>query len=173
MVGNEYAKAIYELAQENKKIKVFSECFMTVSETAIKNKQFMEIMTSPVITKREKKEIIKKIYASLDADFVNFLYVVIDHNRFSLLEEIYDNYENLILTDKNIIKAQVFSVKELTDAQMKEVISSLEKRYKDKKIEAENIINPELIGGISVLVNNESFDLSIKTNISKLKESIL
>ncbi len=173
MVGNEYAKAIYELAQESKKTKTFSECFMTVSETAIKNEQFMEILTSPVITKKEKKEIIKKVYASLDADFVNFLYVIIDHNRFSIFKEIYDDYENLILTDKNIIKAQVFSVNELSDAQMKEVIKALEQRYKDKKIEAENIINPELIGGIRVLVNNESYDLSIKTNISKLKESIL
>ena len=56
---------------------------------------------------------------------------------------------------------------------MDEVIKALETRYKNKKIEAENIINPELIGGIRVLVNNESVDLSLKNSLSKLKESIL
>ncbi len=173
MVGNEYAKAIYELAHENNKIKVFSECFMAVAQTALNNKKFMEIMTSPVINKSEKKEVINKVYSSLDEDFVNFLNVIVDHNRFSILEEIYNEYENLILTDKNIVRAQVFSAKELNASQMKDVIKALEVRYKDKKIEAENIINPELIGGVRVLVNNESVDLSLKTSLDKLKDSLL
>ena len=173
MVGNEYAKAIYELAHENNKKKIFSDCFMAVSQTAINNKDFMEIMLSPVINKKEKKEVIKKVYSSLDADFINFLYVIIDHNRFSIFEEIYDAYESLILTDKNIVKATIFSAKELSNSQMKEVNEALEVKYSGKKIEAEYIINPELIGGIRVLINNESFDLSLKTSLDKLKESIL
>jgi len=173
VVGNEYAKAIYELAHENNKIKIFSDCFMAVSQTAINNKDFMEIMLSPVINKKEKKEVIKKVYSSLDADFINFLYVIIDHNRFSIFEEIYDAYESLILTDKNIVKATIFSAKELSNSQMKEVNEALEVKYSGKKIEAEYIINPELIGGIRVLINNESFDLSLKTSLDKLKESIL
>ena len=173
MVGNEYAKAIYELAHENNKIKVFSECFMAVSQTALSNKDFMEIMVSPIINKKEKKEVIKKVYSSLDEDFINFLYVIIDNNRFSIFEEIYDAYESLILTDKNIVKATVFSAKELNANQTKEVIKALEVRYSGKKIEAEYIINPELIGGIRVLVNNESVDLSLKASLDKLKESIL
>lgn len=173
MVGNEYAKAIYELAQETNKIKKFSECFVAVSQTAFNNKDFMEILTSPVINTKEKKEIIKNVYSSLDEDFVNFLYVIIDHNRFSLFNDIYDEYENLVLSDKNIIKAKIFSAYELKDEQMKEIISALEFKYKNKTIEAENIINPELIGGVTVLINNESVDLSLKNSLTKLKESII
>lgn len=173
MVENEYAKAIYELAHETNKIKVFSECFVVVTQTAFKNNEFLEILTSPVVKKNEKKEIIKKVYKSLDEDFINFLYVIIDHNRFSNMNDIYYEYENLVLNDKNIIKATIFSAYELNDAQMKEIILALEYKYKNKKIEAENIINSELIGGIRVLVNNESVDLSLKTSLDKLKESIL
>lgn len=173
MVGNEYAKAIYELAQETNKIKKFSECFVAVSETAFKNNDFMEILTSPVINTKKKKEIIKNVYSSLDEDFINFLYVIIDHNRFSLFNDIYDEYENLVLTDRNIVKAKIFSAYDLSEDQMNDIIKALEVRYKDKKIEAENIINPELIGGVTVLVNNESVDLSLKNSLNKLKESIL
>ena len=173
MVENEYAKAIYELAQENNKIKVFRDCFVVVTQTALNNNEFMEILTSPVVNKSNKKDIIKKVYGSLDEEFVNFLYVIIDHNRFSSINYIYYEYENLVLTDKNIVKASIFSAYELNDAQMKEIVSALEYRYKNKKIEAENIIDSELIGGIRVLVNNESVDLSLKTSLDKLKESIL
>lgn len=173
MVSNEYAKAIYELAHETNKIKVFSECFVVVTQTAFKNNDFLEILTSPVVKKNEKKEIIKKVYNSLDEDFRNFLYVLIDHNRFQFIDEIYHEYDNLVLVDKNIIKASIFSAYELSDEQIKMIVSALEARYKNKKIEAENIINPELIGGIRVLINNESVDLSLKTSLDKLKESIL
>jgi len=173
VVVNEYAKAIYELAHETNKIKTFNECFIVVTQTAFKNEKFLEILDSPVISKEEKKELIKKVYKSLDEDFINFLYVIIDHNRFSLVDEIYGEYETLILTDKNIVRAKVFSAYELSDKEMQNVISALEERYKNKKIEAENIINPELIGGIRVLVNNESVDLSLKNSLDKLKDAIL
>jgi len=173
VVGNEYAKAIYELAHEYNKTKIFSNCFMTVFETGFNNEEFMEIMVSPVINKEEKKEIIKKVYFQLDEDFIHFLFVIIDHNRFSLFKEIYDEYESLILNDNNVVKAQVFSACELNDKLMNEVITALEFKYKDKKIEVENIINPELIGGLRVLVNNESVDLSLKNSLTKLKESLL
>ena len=171
MVELEYAKALYNLALEENKIDLFSECFTAVNET-IKNKEFYDVITSPTIDKISKKEVIKGVYKSLDSTFVNFLQVIIDHNRASILNRIYNEYNNLVLADKNITKIDVISASVLTNPQLKSIEEALVERYKGKKLEINNIVNPELIGGIQVLSNGESLDISLKSCLDKLKESL-
>ncbi|MGM9969874.1 MAG: ATP synthase F1 subunit delta [Anaeroplasma sp.] len=171
MVESEYAKALHEIAIEENKIDLFLDCFLAVNE-GYNNKDFMEIITSPFIEKNKKKEIINNVFKSLDQSFINFLYVIIDHNRFSIIKLIYEEYNKLVLEDKNIIKIQIISAKKLTEAQLLQFKSTLMLKYLGKKIEIENIVNVELIGGIQVLSNGESLDMSLKNSLDKLKESL-
>ena len=171
MVEKEYARALYDLAQEENKLDLFSQSFVTVIET-LKDKDFYNVITSPVIDVNEKKKIIGNVYKSLDLTFVNFLYVVIDHNRASILEAIYQEYSNLVLEVKNIIKIEIISAKELTKKQLEQLTNTLEVKYQGKKLEIENIINSELIGGIKIISNGESLDISLKSTIEKMKESL-
>ena len=54
MVESEYAKALYELAIEEKKEDVFEDSFKYVLE-AYKNEDFVKIMTSPFIDLSKQK----------------------------------------------------------------------------------------------------------------------
>ena len=100
MVESEYAKAVFDLAKEENKIEVFTQCFSAVIDT--KTKEFSDILVSPFIHKEEKKRILSKVYHSLDETFLHFLYVLIDHNRFDKVNDIYKEYEKLVLKDNNI-----------------------------------------------------------------------
>lgn len=170
MVEAEYAKAIYELALEENKVNKVLDCFNAVIKTM--KDDFMNIMVSPYIHKSEKKDIISKVYKSLDMTFINFLYVLIDHNRFIKLEEIYEKFNEIFLENKNIVRIQIVSVKELTKNQIKNLEDSLKQKYVNKKLELENIVDPNIIGGIQILSNGESVDLSLKTALTKIKESL-
>ena len=75
MVESEYAKAVFDLAKEENKIEVFTNCFNAVIDT--KTKEFSDILVSPFIHKEEKKRILSKVYHSLDETFLHFLYVLI------------------------------------------------------------------------------------------------
>ncbi len=170
MVEAEYAKAIYELALEENKVNKILDCFNAIIKTM--KDDFMNIMASPYIHKSEKKDIVAKVYKSLDTTFINFLYVLIDHNRFIKLKEIFEKYNEIFLENKNIVRIQVVSVKELTKNQIKNLEDSLKQKYVNKKLELENIVDPNIIGGIQILSNDESVDLSLKTALIKIKESL-
>lgn len=171
MVEKEYAKAIFELAKEENKIDVFDKCFDAVVETS-NNEEFMEIILTPSLSRDEKKEVIKKVYKSLDKTFIDFLFVLLDHNRFELIEKIYDEYKKNVLFDKDTIRVKVYSAKELTDKELKDISKSLAIRFNNKKLAINNIVNPELIGGVRVVCNHEAIDLSLKASLDKLKESL-
>lgn len=170
MVANEYAKAIYDLAREENKTKEFKDCFNALIETL--NKEFLDLLSSPVLVKEEKKKMVKKVYSSFDDDFIYFLFVLVDHNRFNLVEDIKREYDKLVSIYHNIIEVKLVSATELTKSQMNKYKQELEKKYIGKTIEVINIIKPELIGGIQVIIDDEALDASVIHTLNMLKESI-
>ncbi len=171
MVELEYAKALYDLGNEENKVNLFSDSLSTVVET-LKNKEFYDVVTSPTIDKISKKNVIRNVYKSLDNTFVDFLCVVIDHNRFSIMESIKNEYNNLLLAEKGIINVEIISAKELTKAQLENVEKALMEKYKGKKLDINNIVNQDLIGGIQILCNGESLDMSLKGFLDNLRVSL-
>lgn len=170
MVAHEYAKAIYDLAREENKTKDFKDCFDALVKTL--NKDFLDLLSSPFIVKDEKKEMVKKVYSSLDEDFIYFLYVLIDHNRFMLVEEIKKEFDKLVSKYQNIVEVKLVSATELTKATILKYKERLEEKYIGKTIEIVNIIKPELIGGMQVIIDDEALDASVIHTLNMLKESI-
>ncbi len=171
MIEAEYAKAIYDLAVEEHKEEKFVSCFETIIES-LKDNDFQKVLTSPFIQSTEKKKIIEKIFSELEKTFVDFLYVLIDNHRFDRIDDIYDEYNRLLLEQRDIIKIEVHSAVPLNSMHMVHLIESLKEKYKDKKIELENIVDPTLIGGIQIISGGESLDISLKNSLNKLKEAL-
>ena len=171
MIDSEYAKAIYELALEEKKVDLFWDYFIVVDKTN-DNPDFRKIMASPTIDNKEKKEIVKKVYHALDDTFLNFLYVLIDHNRFNLCDEIGHEYRKLVRLEKNIMFIDVLSAKELTEKQKAKVVKTLTAKYNDKTLQFKYIVKPDLLGGIQIISNGVSIDMSLKASLDRIKEEL-
>ena len=171
MIDSEYAKAIYELALEEKKVDLFWDYFIVIDKTN-DDPDFRKIMASPTIDNKEKKEIVKKVYHALDDTFLNFLYVLIDHNRFNLCDEIGHEYRKLVRLEKNIMFIDVLSAKELTEKQKAKVVNTLTSKYSDKTLQFKYIVKPDLLGGIQIISNGVSIDMSLKASLDRIKEEL-
>ena len=169
MIEKEYAKALWDLALEENKCELFRDYFAICREV-LKNDEYMQIMSSPVIDKKNKKDIIKNVYKKFDETFMNFLYVLVDYNRFNLIDDIGHQYRKFYRAYKNIIVVDVFTSKELTKTQVNELNDVLSKRYMDKTIEMKITLSPDLIGGIRIITNGESIDINLKSSLERLKE---
>ena len=75
MIPLEYAKAIFEIAEEEHKVDLFNEYFVSINTTL--NSEFIDLLKAPTIEKSKKKEIVKNVYKSIDNTFVNFLVVLV------------------------------------------------------------------------------------------------
>ena len=171
MVELEYAKAIYDLAKEENKLEKINECLIIVNES-IKNNEFIDLIESPKLTKEEKKKIITNVYAKLEPLFLDFLYVLIDNNRFKLINGILNEFNKLVQEEHNILHIEAFSVKPLTKSQLDNLKEALAYYYKDKTLEIENIVNPDLIGGIRIECNGETLDMTLKNTLVKMREML-
>ena len=172
MVSKEYAKAIFEIALENNKEENYLELLKMVLKTLDNNVDFKKTLNSPFISSDKKIELLNNVYFDFDEDFFHFLFVLVKNNRFNLIYDIKDEFEKLYHENINVIFVRVTSAQKLSKKQEEMIRKDLEAKYPGVSLNIKNEIDPNIIGGIKIMINDESIDLSLRNYLSKLKESI-
>ena len=130
------------------------------------------LISSPDKAYREKAEIFIDLFTGQIQDkTINFLKVLGEAKRLSLLPIICSEYRRLLAEKNASSEIEVTSAYELTNEQMAPITQRLEKRY-GKNIAVRSKIDPALIGGFSVKCGDEVIDLSIKGRLDKLINQI-
>ena len=171
MVEKEYAKALYELAEEQNNLNVIEEQLKTISNLS-KDEDTMKFFTSPSVQIEDKKKVVLKSFIGFDETLINFIFVLLDNRRFNLINNIYDEFSKIVLNKKEIVSIKLISAKKLDNIQIDKLTLSIRLRFNNKKLIIENIVDESLIGGIKILANDTEIDLSTKNSISSLKESL-
>ncbi|MDE5546227.1 MAG: ATP synthase F1 subunit delta [Anaeroplasmataceae bacterium] len=172
MVEYEYAKALFELAIEEKKTELFLDSLNGILDVISANKDFYKMIASPLVDINEKLKVVREVFDSMDATFKEFLCVLIRNDRFVLIEQITEEYNQMLSDYNSILKIEVISSEKLSKERLKEVTKSLEQRYPDKKLKIENTVNPKILSGLQIICNGESLDMSLKNRLTKLKNSL-
>ena len=73
---------------------------------------------------------------------------------------------------KKLGKAEVVSARKLSSADLDKVKNRLETKY-DKKFEVVNTVDPSIIGGLILKIDDKVIDESISGNLGKLSSSLL
>lgn len=172
MVEYEYAKALFDLAVEEKKTELFSNSLDAVNSVTKEEPDFLKIINSPLIETSEKYKVFDKVFKSLDKTFIEFLKVLVLNNRFVMLEQIIEEYNNLFNDYNNTLNIEVVSNEKLEPSKLKRIGELLKTRYPGKKLNLTNKVSPDILYGIQILCNGESIDMSLKNMLNKLKESL-
>ncbi|MEO7336006.1 MAG: F0F1 ATP synthase subunit delta [Caldimonas sp.] len=109
--------------------------------------------------------------ASLSSPARNLLRAVIDNGRLTALPEIATQYHALVNGRSGTSDAVVQSAFPIEPQQLGDVVSALERRF-GRKLNASVVIDPELIGGIRVVVGDEVLDTSIKARLEQMKAAL-
>lgn len=173
LLSNRYAKAIFDAAKASSKLDIVAKDISKVAQTIKSNPDFAKTLASGAIVKDKMVEIFADISANIKADSItkNFLSVIAENKRSSIIPQISEKLEGLILKDSNTIKAEIFSAKALNDNEISKVKDNLAKST-GKKIIAENKIEENIIGGLKVKFGSTLFDDSIATKLERLRQSL-
>ena len=111
------------------------------------------------------------IKTSLPAMAQNFLRTVIDNGRLAALPEIADQYRALKNAQQGAFDAVVYSAFAIDSTALADLSGVLEKRFA-RKLNLQVELQPELIGGIRVVVGDEVLDTSIKARLEHMKSAL-
>ena len=101
----------------------------------------------------------------------NLLRTVIDNGRLAVLPEIAAQFHALVNSRSGVSDAVVYSAFAIEPAALADLVASLEKRF-GRKLEASVQIDPELIGGVRVVVGDEVLDTSVKARLEQMRAAL-
>ena len=88
--------------------------------------------------------------------------------RFNLVEEIVENYTELHHSMNNVEKVEVVSVTSLTKSEMNLIEKFFSENFK-KKIWINNLVDPSIIGGMTIKIGSVIFDNSMLNKLNRLQ----
>lgn len=167
-----YSIALYEIYKDSKDSNKFYDDIQSLYLTIKNNKKIINILSSKMISKYERKNIIKNIFdKKIDQSIVYFLYVLIDNEFF----------KNIIYTLKFTLKnidhrrnqsfIKIDTAFELDESTINLIVKTLKNKLK-RKIDYAVIINPKLIGGIKIRIDYKEIDGTIEGKLKNMKKDI-
>ena len=165
-----YALALFEIAADEGKCEEYRQIIHELKETF--DQKFVQLLSHPKISRKEKKACIDKVYGkSLDPVFIHFLKVLIDKNRFQYATAICDEFDQKYIEYFNIVQAFVYSACKLSEDERQRLEIKLKNKYQCP-IECYYQVDPSLIAGIKVVIQDEVMDNTAINRLNKMKEHI-
>ena len=169
-----YALALFELGQENSelnKIKIESKNLQNLIK---KSSEFMSLVKDPTYKRNEQLEAIKLVSEEFKftKTFSKFLSFLCFKRRLFYLENILNNFLQLISKSKGEIEAKLSSSKELSQVEIENIQKQLSENF-TSKIKLDYKYDPTLIGGLIIQVGSIMVDTSIKNRLKQLETSML
>jgi F-type H+-transporting ATPase subunit delta len=170
-IARRYAKALVQLGAEEGAVEKFNTELSAFNSTLANNPALGSIFMSPAYGLKAKREILKDIIGKLDLSGTggNFLLLLLDKGRLSLLPQIAESYSAFADEISGVIRPTLASGLPLDDSQVESIKSALEKST-GKKVTLKVELDPTLIGGVVTKIGDKLFDGSVRTQLNKIED---
>jgi len=172
IVGRRYAKALFQIAQDQNKVAEVEKDLRLVADTLNGNADLRHILLNPSISKQMKKELAQQVFgAHVSETVMNAVQLMVDKGRESLLGTLIDTYLVFANEAMEQTKAIVYSARRLSDQEVQQIAETFG-RITGKTVAIEQALKPELIGGVQVRIGDRLYDGSLSGKLQRLEKTL-
>jgi F-type H+-transporting ATPase subunit delta len=172
VVDRVYATALFEAAQEEKKLAPVREQLAQLVEAEREVPELRELLRNPQVDPRARRAALEDVLTDSDELLRNFLLVLADKGRAGQLEEIANEFERLVAEHEGIVHAELTTAVELSDTEADKLLKQIE-QASGRKVEATRSVDPDLIGGIVLQVGSHRLDASVRGRLDRLRRQLV
>lgn len=173
IVAARYGEAVFALAKEKEKIEPWLEQLQEIADLVEANAELRELLQSGMIEKKQKKELLQKIFApKIDDEILHLLLLLVDKDRQMALPDIVQAYRERVDDYNDIKVADVKSAVPLDSATAERLREALEKRL-SCRIRLEITIDPAILGGLKVQIGDTVYDGSLAHQLTEMGRQLV
>lgn len=176
--GTAFFDCVIDSIKKNNSIKIESFIEFSHKMLSVFNKDIVALFSNPALVSSQKKELLLDVLKNIESNdskcpkLINdFLIVMIDNDRFEVLESTLKYFLQIVDDYLGIKRAILVTANKVTnesEAEFKNLLST----SLNKKIVLESKVDPALRSGFIIKLGNTSVDASLRTRLLNLKESL-
>ena len=163
-----YAKAILDLAVENKVTWEVENDIRKIGATIADNPELREMLASPVVKGEAKRNALFAIFDGMNAVTEGLISVLVDNKRISILNEVAGKFIALNESRKGQGIAYVTTAVPLNGDLEKQILDQVVKLTGYESV-IRNKVDESIIGGFILRVGDMQYDASIANKLNNLK----
>ena len=165
-----YAKSLLEISEAKDLVDEAYNDMLFVSSACRLNKDFSNLLKTPIVKTDLKIRIINEIFQhTVNPLALSFLILITKKKREGLLSAIASSFIALYKDKKNIKEVTITTAVSL-DQELREEVLRYVKREKNSNIELIEKVDPSLVGGAVIRMDDKQLDTSISSKIKSLKQ---
>jgi F-type H+-transporting ATPase subunit delta len=169
-----YAKALLELARRDGMIEDIGRQLRQYQTLVQANAHLQRVLENPSVDIQVKTNIVTTILERTQPTPLlrNFVLLLVDKDRLRQLDAICLHYEHMANEELQRVVAQVTTALEM-DVQQRQVITQKIAAATHKEVRLETQVDPSILGGLVVRVNNVILDGSVRGQLARMRKELI
>jgi F-type H+-transporting ATPase subunit delta len=169
VAANRYARALIDVLYPEK-AEIGQQQLQQFLSLLTDQPDARRLLENPAMAGDRRKRLLNDLSGALNLDrrVANFIGILVDRDRLSLLDEIIQTYQKFLDEKLGIVRARVTAAYSLDPGQQKELMARLEKAT-GKQIRMEVAVDPSLIGGLVAQVGSTIYDGSVRHQLQAFR----
>ncbi len=175
-LAHRYARALADVVLAPKSSvppELAVEQLVAFAETVAASDPLRSILLSPAVPPQRKRAVLASLGKKINAagPITNFLFVLLDRRRITLLPEILQSFEAILDERLGFVRAEVTSARELAGASKERLRTALA-AMTGKQVRCTFSTEADLIGGVQVRLGSKVYDGSVRGQMQAMRRRL-
>jgi F-type H+-transporting ATPase subunit delta len=167
-----YSRALFQSALEKKILDKVNQDMIFISEIC-KIPETKEFLKSPIIVPSKKQAIFHKMLAdNVEKITLSLIDLIVKNGRESFIPAIARNFIHETKKYKGITESVLTTAIKVDDKVTKQITDLISEVFKTK-IELKENIDPEIVGGFILQIDDNYIDASVKNKLRKIRKELI
>lgn len=133
-----------------------------------------KLFSNPAFSVEDKRKVLAELStkSGFSKDLQNFLTLLLESGRISILGSICDTFRETIMTRDGVSTVKIETALPLSEVQQKKILSSLEKEFSSKFVASVDIV-PDLVAGIKLHFMGRTIDATLTGVLFQMRQEFL
>lgn len=169
-----YAKSLLDLSLETSTVDAVMKDMQLIQQICEANRDFVLMLKSPIIKGDKKGTILDEVFKDkLDNITYSFVQLLAKKGRANYLPEMTKAFTRLYKEEHKIKEVSITTAQELSAGQIAKIEQQIKQEMKEGSVEISTVVNPDIIGGIIIEVDDRLYDASVKKKLNDIKIQFL
>lgn len=173
-LAGRYAKSLLDIAVEQNQVDTTLMDVKLLDKVSTESHEFANLLKSPIIHSDKKQRIIEAVLGDKLAPLTKaFVTLLVSKGRESNLPEIAKAFIGLYKEMKGIKTLMLTTAVPASDALKQKIVQRATASLNNAQIELIETVNPEILGGFVLEMDDKLFDASIRRDLNDVKSQFL
>lgn len=174
LIPRRYAKALYKFALEHGSTQKVYEEMKEVIGSFERDPELSKTLANPYVSNADKAELLKTAAGSkVENDYLGFIKLILEMRREDLAREMAYAYRDIYRDANKISQVKITTAVALPEAEQTKLRAMVQKAFPGRTLEFSEALNPQLIGGFVIDVDDFRMDASISNEIEQLRLNLI